>query len=101
MPYRAIGRRISVISKSSMEFGIIPRDFWYQPSWIDEEKATAARKQMEADNVIYGGVLFLITRFKCTLCDISGSLSYRNMCRFNSGVRGIPFDLWELMPDHE
>ncbi|KAL4066353.1 glycosyltransferase family 15 protein [Scleroderma yunnanense] len=60
--------RISVISASSMEFGVIPPEFWYQPSWIDEEKAAAARKQMDADNIIYGG-----------------SLSYRNMCRFNSG----------------
>ncbi|KIM60235.1 glycosyltransferase family 15 protein [Scleroderma citrinum Foug A] len=61
-------RRLSVISTSPMEFGLIPHEFWYQPSWIDEEKATAARKQMVADNIIYGG-----------------SLPYRNMCRFNSG----------------
>lgn len=40
-----------------MEFGLIPHEFWYQPSWIDEEKATAARKQMVADNIIYGGEL--------------------------------------------
>lgn len=28
---------------------------WYQPSWIDEERATAARNKMEEDNIIYGG----------------------------------------------
>ena len=40
-----------------MEFGLIPHDDWFQPSWIDEEKATAGRKKMEEDNVIYGGKL--------------------------------------------
>ena len=49
-------------------FAQIPREHWYQPDWIDEDKASAARKTMEQHNIIYGG-----------------SLSYRNMCRFNSG----------------
>ncbi|KAI6040165.1 alpha-1,2-mannosyltransferase [Pisolithus marmoratus] len=60
--------RISVLSPSLMEFGLISHDHWFQPSWIDEERASAARRQMELDNIIYGG-----------------SVSYRNMCRFNSG----------------
>ncbi|KAF8345050.1 glycosyltransferase family 15 protein [Amanita rubescens] len=60
--------RVSVLTNSKMEFGQIPRDHWYQPTWIDEEKAKEGRKQMEDDNIIYGG-----------------SVSYRNMCRFNSG----------------
>ncbi|KAI6131710.1 alpha-1,2-mannosyltransferase [Pisolithus croceorrhizus] len=61
-------RRLSVLSPSLMEFGVIPHDHWFQPSWINEETASAARKLMEMSNVIYGG-----------------SVSYRNMCRFNSG----------------
>ncbi|KAL1944969.1 hypothetical protein VTO73DRAFT_2589 [Trametes versicolor] len=52
----------------SLSFGLIPPEHWYQPEWIDEEKATQSRNQMVAENVIYGG-----------------SVSYRNMCRFNSG----------------
>ncbi|THH16350.1 hypothetical protein EW146_g4283 [Bondarzewia mesenterica] len=56
------------LTDAKIEFGLIPRDHWFQPDWIDEEKATAARDQMAADKVIYGG-----------------SLPYRNMCRFNSG----------------
>ena len=55
-----------------VKFGVIPHDHWYQPDWIDEDKARASRDKMVADNIIYGG-----------------SVSYRNMCRFNSGVRGI------------
>ena len=53
-----------------MEFGQVPAEHWRQPDWIDEEKATASRNKMVEDNIIYGG-----------------SVSYRNMCRFNSGVR--------------
>ncbi|KAJ7159641.1 glycosyltransferase family 15 protein [Mycena filopes] len=39
-----------------------------QPDWIDEVRATNGRDQLVRENVIYGG-----------------SVSYRNMCRFNSG----------------
>ena len=53
-----------------MEFGLIPREHWIQPDSIDEEKATASRNKMMEANIIYGG-----------------SVSYRNMCRYNSGVR--------------
>ena len=61
--------RISNVVSGPVEFGLIPHDHWFQPEWIDEAKATAGREKMQADNIIYGG-----------------SLSYRNMCRFNSGV---------------
>ncbi|KAK7448081.1 hypothetical protein VKT23_013838 [Stygiomarasmius scandens] len=63
-----VKERLSVLTSSRMEFGVIPRDDWVQPGWIDEEKATAGRNKMVQENVIYGG-----------------SVSYRNMCRFNSG----------------
>ncbi|THH00574.1 hypothetical protein EW026_g1990 [Hermanssonia centrifuga] len=61
-------RRVSNVISSSVQFGLVPKDHWYQPDWIDEEKAAANRTRMEQDNIIYGG-----------------SVSYRNMCRFNSG----------------
>ncbi|KAK7679002.1 hypothetical protein QCA50_017946 [Cerrena zonata] len=61
-------KRISNVASGEVHFGLVPHDHWFQPDWIDEEKATAARKKMEDDHIIYGG-----------------SLSYRNMCRFNSG----------------
>ncbi|KAI0934140.1 hypothetical protein AcW1_005758 [Taiwanofungus camphoratus] len=60
--------RVQVITDSNVEFGLIPRDHWYQPDWIDEERASAARADMMRNQVIYGG-----------------SVPYRNMCRFNSG----------------
>lgn len=60
------------IISSEVTFAQIPSHYWYQPDWIDEDKARAGREKMVEDNIIYGG-----------------SVSYRNMCRFNSGVRGI------------
>ncbi|KAJ2931372.1 hypothetical protein H1R20_g5751, partial [Candolleomyces eurysporus] len=60
--------RVKTITESEVYFGLIPRDHWNQPDWIDEEKATKAREDMVKNNVIYGG-----------------SVPYRNMCRYNSG----------------
>ncbi|EKM51000.1 glycosyltransferase family 15 protein [Phanerochaete carnosa HHB-10118-sp] len=60
--------RVSNVVSGSVEFGLIPHDHWHQPDWIDEEKASQARQKMVQENTIYGG-----------------SVSYRNMCRFNSG----------------
>ncbi|KAI6036564.1 glycosyltransferase family 15 protein [Pisolithus microcarpus 441] len=59
---------ISQLTDAPVEFGLISPEHWKQPEWIDEQKATAAREDMMRQNVIYGG-----------------SVSYRNMCRFNSG----------------
>ena len=50
-----LSRRVSTVTYSKVEFGLIPHDHWYQPDWIDEERASKARKQMEEKNVIYGG----------------------------------------------
>ncbi|KAJ2742556.1 hypothetical protein GGI20_004400 [Coemansia sp. BCRC 34301] len=59
---------IATSTTSNVTFALIPSDHWSVPEFIDEDRATAARTQMAANNVIYGG-----------------SLSYRHMCRFNSG----------------
>jgi len=63
-------RRVSFLASGDVHFGLIPEEHWYQPSWINETKAKEERDKMEEENIIYGG-----------------SVSYRNMCRFNSGVR--------------
>ncbi|KAJ6630475.1 alpha-1,2-mannosyltransferase [Mycena sp. CBHHK59/15] len=61
-------KRISVLTKAPVEFGVIPHDWWFQPEWIDEGRAAEGRKKMEEQGIIY-----------------AASVSYRNMCRFNSG----------------
>ncbi|KAF9443357.1 glycosyltransferase family 15 protein [Macrolepiota fuliginosa MF-IS2] len=55
-------------TRSQIEFGVILPDHWMQPPWIDEEKAAKGRRKLEEAGVKYGG-----------------SVSYRNMCRFNAG----------------
>ncbi len=81
----SIPRRVQTLTDAKIEFGLIPKADWFQPSWIDEDRATESRKDMEAHNVIYGGRLH-----ECTLGFVLmvrvGSVPYRNMCRFNSGV---------------
>jgi len=52
----------------SVSFGTVPTDHWSYPSWINVTRADEARADMEKRNIIYGG-----------------SLSYRHMCRYNSG----------------
>ncbi|KAK7054874.1 hypothetical protein VNI00_003337 [Paramarasmius palmivorus] len=60
--------RITELTDAEVKFGLIPHEHWYQPEWIDEDKARASRDNMVKNQVIYGG-----------------SVPYRNMCRFNSG----------------
>ncbi|KAJ2723687.1 hypothetical protein GGI07_002482 [Coemansia sp. Benny D115] len=59
---------VAASTTSNVTFAMIPRDHWSVPDFIDDEQAEKAREQMAASGVIYGG-----------------SLSYRHMCRFNSG----------------
>lgn len=56
------------LSGSQMSFGTIPTEHWSYPSHINVTKADEARADMQRRNIIYGG-----------------SLSYRHMCRYNSG----------------
>jgi hypothetical protein len=72
--------RIRALTKAPVAFGVIPREHWEQAGWINETKAAASRQKMADDNIIYGD-----------------SLSYRNMCRFNSGVRRVSCGLRLLM----
>ncbi|EKM82672.1 hypothetical protein AGABI1DRAFT_118115 [Agaricus bisporus var. burnettii JB137-S8] len=60
--------RVQVLTDAPIHFGLIPYEDWYQPDWIDEDRAKAGRQQMKSKGIIYGG-----------------SVPYRNMCRFNSG----------------
>ncbi|KAG2137162.1 glycosyltransferase family 15 protein [Suillus bovinus] len=61
-------RRVSVLTNANVSFGLIPREHWVQPDWIDEGRAQEGRNKLVRHGVIYGS-----------------SVSYRNMCRFNSG----------------
>lgn len=49
-------------------YGLIPKEHWSYPDWIDQDKARHARVDMDNRKIIYGA-----------------SESYRHMCRFESG----------------
>ncbi|KAF8233396.1 glycosyltransferase family 15 protein [Tricholoma matsutake] len=62
-------RMTNIIANSSeVAFGVVPKEHWEQPEWIDEAKATNERNKLALAGVKYGD-----------------SIPYRNMCRFNSG----------------
>jgi len=59
--------QISALTNAPVSFGLIPHDDWFQPDWIDEDRARKGREDLVSQNVIY-----------------ADSVSYRNMCRFQS-----------------
>lgn len=61
-------REVMLLTSSQVTFGTVPHEHWSYPEWINVTKADECRADMEARDIIYGG-----------------SLSYRHMCRFNSG----------------
>lgn len=48
-------RRTQELTDAPVSYGLIPKSDWYQPDWIEEDKAKAAREKMVKENVIYGG----------------------------------------------
>ena len=46
---------MAAVTSSNVSFGLIPREDWTQPDWIDEEKAKAGRDALVKQNIVYGG----------------------------------------------
>jgi alpha 1,2-mannosyltransferase len=46
---------ISQLTEAPVQFGLIPPEHWNQPSWIDEDRASASRDKLVSEDVIYGG----------------------------------------------
>lgn len=61
-------REVAQMTRSQVTFGLVPKEHWGYPSWIDQAKAAEERKKMAADGIIY-----------------AESESYRHMCRYQSG----------------
>ncbi|CAA7265492.1 unnamed protein product [Cyclocybe aegerita] len=62
-------KRISNLTPSKVEFGVIPKEHWFQPTFIDEAKAKAARVEMERRHIPFGG-----------------SVPFRNLNRYQTGL---------------
>ncbi|CAO0793800.1 unnamed protein product [Mucor circinelloides] len=70
----------SSLTNAETKYGVIPQEHWSYPDWIDVEKADRLRKKMGDEGIIYGD-----------------NLSYRHMCRFESGF----FFRHPLMEEYE
>ncbi|RLV93791.1 Glycolipid 2-alpha-mannosyltransferase 1 [Spathaspora sp. JA1] len=70
----------SALVSGNTKYGLIPKEHWSYPDWIDQEKAALVREDMRERKIIYGH-----------------SESYRHMCRFESGF----FWRQELLKDYE
>jgi alpha 1,2-mannosyltransferase len=62
---------IAPVSKE--HFLQVPHEHWSYTPWINETRADEAKAAMASEGVLYGG-----------------SLSYRFMCRYNSGFLPLP-----------
>lgn len=62
------------------KYGLIPKEHWSFPDFIDQDKAREVREDMAERKIIYGD-----------------SISYRHMCRFESGF----FFRQDLMLEYE
>ncbi|KAI0461825.1 alpha-1,2-mannosyltransferase KRE2 [Komagataella kurtzmanii] len=82
--------RTSVLISGQAKYGLIPKEHWSYPDYIDQERAAESRRQLEDQQVVYGGLE-----------------SYRHMCRFNSGFfykHPLMLDYryyWRVEPDIE
>lgn len=61
-------RVTTALVSGTARYGLIGEEHWSFPEWIDQDKAAAVRKDMSDRKIIYGD-----------------SISYRHMCRFESG----------------
>lgn len=61
-------RLTTLMASGKTEYGLIEPEIWNVPEWINKTKMEECFEEMVNNKVIYGH-----------------SLSYRNMCRFNSG----------------
>ncbi|PYH87683.1 glycosyl transferase [Aspergillus ellipticus CBS 707.79] len=58
----------SALVSGNTHYGLIPKEQWSYPEWIDQDKAKKVRQEMGEKKIIYGD-----------------SESYRHMCRYESG----------------
>ena len=73
-------RVTSNLVSGKTKYGVIPKEHWSFPEWIDQDKAAKVRQEMKQKKIIYGD-----------------SKSYRHMCRYESGF----FFRHDLMMDYD
>ena len=61
-------QQVTGIASGKVQFGLTPDGHWGPPKWIDQQKAKKGRERLTKLEVLYGD-----------------SISYRDMCRYQSG----------------
>ncbi|CAI6275689.1 unnamed protein product [Periconia digitata] len=73
-------RTTTAIVSGKTKYGLIPKEHWSFPDFIDQDRAAKVREEMKEAQIIYGD-----------------SISYRHMCRYESGF----FFRHKLLLDYE
>lgn len=73
-------RRTSEVASGKTQYGLIPTEHWSVPSWINKTTMANNMEIFDEEDILYGS-----------------SVSYRNMCRYNSGF----FFRQELLKDYD
>ncbi|KAL0576944.1 hypothetical protein V5O48_005051 [Marasmius crinis-equi] len=60
-------RRVTEATSAPVSFGLIPHDHWFQPDWIDEDRAREGREKMQAKKIIYAGFTITFTEWEPTI----------------------------------
>lgn len=48
-------RKMTELVSGPVFFGVVPPEHWYQPDWIDEERAKEGRDRLVEGKIVYGG----------------------------------------------
>lgn len=75
------------MTRSEVTFAQIPYEHWSYPDFVNQTKAEEEMRQMGREGVIceFGIRLWVEWRLIVTFTTDGDNLSYRHMCRFNSG----------------
>ncbi|KAI9705501.1 MAG: alpha 1,2-mannosyltransferase 2.4.1 [Candelina mexicana] len=80
-PFDATFKKVTkALISGTVKYGEIPKEHWSFPDFIDQDRARKVREEMAQKKIIYGD-----------------SISYRHMCRFESGF----FFRHPLMQEYE
>jgi alpha 1,2-mannosyltransferase len=72
-------------TRSRCQYGLVPKEHWEEPAWIDQQKAQHVR---ETATYMYGGCPCFKRVLDLELLFLGDSQSYRRMCRYQASSAG-------------
>lgn len=101
---------LSIVSGGSnamVKFGLVPKEHWSYPSWIDQKLAEKNRNDMKSRRIMYGGsesYRFMCRYFSGFFYKHPLLLEYEYYWRVEPGVQflcNIDYDVFQWMKDHK